>query len=108
MLLYHTHATLALPTRFTAQLVLLSRNLFCQVLVRSTICHTGWIFRYVRVAADYNPTKAHICLQMYVFCNSQDRTLGHFVSLAADSGWKVVEVHHIPGSAFGQYVSVPM
>ncbi|TFK38801.1 O-methyltransferase [Crucibulum laeve] len=47
-------------------------------------------------------------LQMYVFCNGQDRTLGHFVHLAAESGWKVVEVHHIAGSVFGQYVCIPV
>ncbi|KAF8991936.1 O-methyltransferase [Cyathus striatus] len=47
-------------------------------------------------------------LQMYVFCNSQDRTLGHFVSLAAEARWRVVQVHRIPGSNVSQCVSVPM
>lgn len=46
--------------------------------------------------------------QMWVYCNSQDRTLGHFVALAAECGWKVIQVHHIPGSAFGQTVSIPV
>ncbi|KAJ7611513.1 O-methyltransferase [Mycena polygramma] len=45
--------------------------------------------------------------QMFVLGNCQERTLGHFVDLAAQSGWKVVEVHHIPGSSLGQCVSVP-
>ncbi|KAF7338950.1 O-methyltransferase [Mycena venus] len=45
--------------------------------------------------------------QMFVLGNCQERTLGHFVALAAQSGWKVVEVHHIPGSSLGQCVSVP-
>ncbi|KAJ7724579.1 O-methyltransferase [Mycena maculata] len=46
--------------------------------------------------------------QMFVLGNCQERTLGHFVRLAAGSGWKVAEVHHIPGSSLGQCVSCPM
>ncbi|KAK7065068.1 O-methyltransferase [Favolaschia claudopus] len=46
--------------------------------------------------------------QMFVLGNSQERTLGHFVSLAAQSGWRVEQVHHIAGSSLGQYVSVPI
>ncbi|KAJ7872708.1 O-methyltransferase [Mycena leptocephala] len=46
--------------------------------------------------------------QMFVLGNCQERTLGHFVSLAAQSGWRVVEVHHIPGSSLGQCISVPL
>ncbi|KAJ7851072.1 O-methyltransferase [Mycena olivaceomarginata] len=45
--------------------------------------------------------------QMFVLGNCQERTLGHFVDLAAQSGWRVEEVHHISGSSLGQYVSVP-
>ncbi|KAJ7234013.1 O-methyltransferase [Mycena haematopus] len=45
--------------------------------------------------------------QMFVLGNCQERTLGHFVDLAAQSGWTVEEVHHIPGSSLGQYISVP-
>ncbi|KAF8990766.1 O-methyltransferase [Cyathus striatus] len=47
-------------------------------------------------------------LHMHILCNSQDRTLGHFVHLAGECGWKVVQVHRIPGSAFCQYISVPV
>ncbi|KAJ7691351.1 O-methyltransferase [Mycena rosella] len=46
--------------------------------------------------------------QMFVLGNCQERTLGHFVQLAAESGWKVVEVHHIAGSSLGQCISVPL
>ncbi|KAJ6568854.1 O-methyltransferase [Mycena capillaripes] len=46
--------------------------------------------------------------QMFVLGNCQERTLGHFVALAAQSGWKVVEVHHIPGSSLGQCISIPL
>ncbi|KAF7371897.1 O-methyltransferase [Mycena venus] len=46
--------------------------------------------------------------QMFVLGNCQERTLGHFVCLAAQGGWKVSEVHHVPGSFLGQCVSVPM
>ncbi|KAF8185273.1 O-methyltransferase [Mycena galopus ATCC 62051] len=46
--------------------------------------------------------------QMFVLGNCQERTLGHFVALAAQSGWKVQEVHHIPGSLLGQYISIPL
>lgn len=45
---------------------------------------------------------------MLVLHNGQDRTLGHFVRLAKEAGWKVVEVHHTPGYAWAQYVSVPI
>ncbi|KAJ7122489.1 O-methyltransferase, partial [Mycena crocata] len=43
--------------------------------------------------------------QMFVLGNCQERTLGHFVRLAAQSGWKVTEVRHVPGSSLGQYIS---
>ncbi|KAJ7609461.1 O-methyltransferase [Roridomyces roridus] len=46
--------------------------------------------------------------QMFVLGNSQERTLAHFSKLAESSGWKVVEVHHIPGSSLAQCVSVPV
>ncbi|KAF7372253.1 O-methyltransferase [Mycena venus] len=46
--------------------------------------------------------------QMFVLGNCQERTLGHFVRLAAQGGWKVAEVHHVPGSFLGQCVSVPI
>ncbi|KAJ7447576.1 O-methyltransferase [Mycena galericulata] len=46
--------------------------------------------------------------QMFVLGNCQERTLGHFVRLAVSSGWKVAQVHHIPGSSLGQCVSVPI
>src|ERR1700761_126402 len=109
MLLYHTHVTPASQTRFQAPLDLSSPSLFCPVSARPAVSHIRGTFWYARVFLRLCSSlqDAH-CLQMYVACNSQDRTVGHFVSLAADSGWKVVEVHHIPGSSFGQYVSVPM
>ncbi|KAJ7473961.1 O-methyltransferase [Mycena latifolia] len=44
---------------------------------------------------------------MFVLGNCQERTLGHFVQLAAQNGWTVMEVHHIPGSSLGQCISVP-
>ncbi|KAJ7829596.1 O-methyltransferase [Mycena olivaceomarginata] len=47
-------------------------------------------------------------LQMFVLGNCQERTLGHFVHVASQGGWKVAEVHHIPGSSLAQCVSVPM
>ncbi|KAJ7115333.1 O-methyltransferase [Mycena epipterygia] len=46
--------------------------------------------------------------QMFVLGNCQERTLGHFVQLAAESGWKVSEVYHIQGSSLGQCISVPI
>ncbi|KAJ7794614.1 O-methyltransferase [Mycena olivaceomarginata] len=45
---------------------------------------------------------------MFVLGNCQERTLGHFVHVASQGGWKVAEVHHIPGSSLAQCVSVPM
>ncbi|KAJ6501155.1 O-methyltransferase [Mycena vitilis] len=47
-------------------------------------------------------------IQMFVLGNCQERTQNHFVELATKGGWKVVEVHHLPGSSLGQYVSVPL
>ncbi|KAJ7845650.1 O-methyltransferase [Mycena olivaceomarginata] len=47
-------------------------------------------------------------LQMFVLGNCQERTLDHFVQLAFRGGWRVCQVHHIPGSALGQCVSVPI
>jgi len=55
-----------------------------------------------------NSLAYQIDLHMWVSCNGQERTLGHFVALAADCGWKVIRVHHIPGSAFSQTVSIPV
>ncbi|KAJ6601633.1 O-methyltransferase [Mycena sp. CBHHK59/15] len=52
--------------------------------------------------------KYWVDFQMFVLGNCQNRTLGHFVSLATQSGWKVIEVHHIPGSSLGQCISVPI
>lgn len=46
-------------------------------------------------------------LQVYAALNGQDRTLGHFVDLANSSGWKVTQVHRIPGTPLGHIVSVP-
>ncbi|KAF7367843.1 O-methyltransferase [Mycena sanguinolenta] len=54
-----------------------------------------------------NNMKYWLDFQMFVLGNCQERTLGHFVDLAAQSGWTVKEVHHIPGSSLGQYISVP-
>ncbi|KAJ7088438.1 O-methyltransferase [Mycena belliarum] len=47
-------------------------------------------------------------LQMFVLGNCQERTLGHFVQLVAQGGWRVVEVYHIPGSSLVQCISVPL
>lgn len=54
-----------------------------------------------------NGMKYWLDMQMFVLGNCQERTLGHFVSLAGQSGWRVVRVHHIAGSSLGQYISVP-
>ncbi|KAJ7812766.1 O-methyltransferase [Mycena leptocephala] len=46
-------------------------------------------------------------LQMFVLGNCQERTLGHLVRLAHQSGWEVSEVHHTNGSSLAQCVLVP-
>ncbi|KAJ7752262.1 O-methyltransferase [Mycena olivaceomarginata] len=46
--------------------------------------------------------------KMFVLGNCQERTLDHFVQLAFRGGWRVCQVHHIPGSALSQCVSVPI
>ncbi|KAJ7835193.1 hypothetical protein B0H14DRAFT_2796955 [Mycena olivaceomarginata] len=47
-------------------------------------------------------------LQLFVLGNCQERTFGHFVHVASQGGWKISEVHHIPGSSLAQCVSLPM
>nr|GAT50375.1 predicted protein [Mycena chlorophos] len=62
----------------------------------------------VRFVASNPVDWLRAAVQMYVLGNCQERTLGHFVSLAAQGGWKVVQVYHIRGSAFSQCVAVPL
>ncbi|KAE9386357.1 O-methyltransferase [Gymnopus androsaceus JB14] len=47
-------------------------------------------------------------MTMWAYFNGQNRTLGHSVALAEECGWKIIQVHRIPGSSFGQIVAVPM
>ena len=45
--------------------------------------------------------------QMYALLNGKERTMGGFVDVFEKSGWKIVEVHHVPGSLFSHVVGVP-
>ncbi|KAF7368277.1 S-adenosyl-L-methionine-dependent methyltransferase [Mycena venus] len=48
---------------------------------------------------------SNVLPQMFLLCNSQERTRMHFVELLAHTGWKVVAVHRQPGdSAFLQSI----
>lgn len=40
---------------------------------------------------------------MMLYCNGQERTVGNFDELLAESGWKLVAVYQ--HDAFGQYSS---
>ncbi|KIK56925.1 hypothetical protein GYMLUDRAFT_75954 [Collybiopsis luxurians FD-317 M1] len=46
-------------------------------------------------------------MSMWAYFNSQNRTLGHLISLSEGCSWKVIRIHHIPGSFFSQIVCVP-
>ena len=46
--------------------------------------------------------------QMLLNFNSEERTLGGFIDLASETGWKIVEAKTIPGGVDGYMVAVPV
>ncbi|KAJ7046068.1 O-methyltransferase [Mycena alexandri] len=46
-------------------------------------------------------------LHMYALLNGRERTMGGFVKVCEKSGWKIVQVYHLPGSLFSETVAVP-
>lgn len=47
-------------------------------------------------------------IQMLVGLNGEERTLGTFIELTAEAGWKIVEVFTISGSYEKQILAVPV
>ncbi|KAJ6602649.1 O-methyltransferase [Mycena vulgaris] len=46
-------------------------------------------------------------IHMYALLNGRERTMGTFVKVCEKAGWKIVQVHHLPGSLFSEIVAVP-
>jgi len=47
-------------------------------------------------------------LQMLISVNGEERTLGSFVELCLQSGWKITEIYTIPGSIHKQILAIPI
>ncbi|KAJ7648737.1 O-methyltransferase [Mycena polygramma] len=46
-------------------------------------------------------------IHMYALLNGRERTMGTFVNVCEKSGWKIVQVYHLPGSLFSETVADP-
>ncbi|EIN06898.1 O-methyltransferase [Punctularia strigosozonata HHB-11173 SS5] len=46
-------------------------------------------------------------LHMYTLLNGKERTINNFIEVFSQAGWKLTQVHHIPGSFTSQVIATP-